>query len=450
MNPLNTIQFLNELGRNSLQASVLIAAVLLVQLTLGRHLQPRWRCALWLLVVARLLIPLSFSSVASLSNIWPLSWQLISNLNSSAYFNLIHPGASGVIPSLPTSSGSPGELLSHINISLPVGIFPQVSWAGVIFGIWVTGVVVLLAHIAISSLRMARQCKRMKPLNDPAVLAVLEESYLQMKMPRQLGTPRFLRILESIEVSSPFVHGLFRPCLILPKDFTAKFSPEEWRFVFLHEIAHLKRHDLWMNWIMALLQAVHWFNPFVWMAFARWRTEREIVCDAMVLEAVGRDERRQYGHTILKLLESFTPSLRTPALVGILENNHQLGQRIGMIRNYAPKARWSLLAALLITALGVVGLTDATVVVPTPAAGILILSATYGSGTHVADVTDRVNDLLRNPDVEFFANPGWLQTDPIPWWNKELVIVYEYKGKRHMFTTGEGGRVTVSELATAD
>ncbi len=76
----------------------------------------------------------------------------------------------------------------------------------------------------------------------------------------------------------------------------------------------------------------------------------------------------------------------------------------------------------------------------------LVISATYGTGTNYADVTYRVNDLLHQPDVEFFARPEWLATDPKPWWNKNLVIVYEVKGHRHIFTAGEGGKVSVAAL----
>jgi hypothetical protein len=86
---------------------------------------------------------------------------------------------------------------------------------------------------------------------------------------------------------------------------------------------------------------------------------------------------------------------------------------------------------------------------PTAAADLLIISATYGSGTNYSDVTARVNDLLRQPDVEFFASPKWLGADPTPGWNKALVIVYEFKGHRHVFTAGENGAVTASALMAA-
>jgi hypothetical protein len=81
-----------------------------------------------------------------------------------------------------------------------------------------------------------------------------------------------------------------------------------------------------------------------------------------------------------------------------------------------------------------------------PSANLLIISAIYGSGSNFADVTYRVNDLIHQPGVEFFARPEWLHADPTPGWNKALVIVYEFKGRRQIFTTGEGGKVNADLL----
>lgn len=83
------------------------------------------------------------------------------------------------------------------------------------------------------------------------------------------------------------------------------------------------------------------------------------------------------------------------------------------------------------------------------AVGVKIISAVYGSGQNFNDVTDRVCDLLVRPDSEFFARPEWLKTDPAPGWNKELVVTYEFHGQRHIFMTGEGGRVTATILLDA-
>jgi len=79
-------------------------------------------------------------------------------------------------------------------------------------------------------------------------------------------------------------------------------------------------------------------------------------------------------------------------------------------------------------------------------AHLLVISAVYGSGDKFADVTYRVNDLLRDPETVFWAKPQWLGADPTPGWNKALVIVYEHDGRRRTFSTGEGGEVSVWRL----
>jgi hypothetical protein len=82
-------------------------------------------------------------------------------------------------------------------------------------------------------------------------------------------------------------------------------------------------------------------------------------------------------------------------------------------------------------------------------AGLAILSATYGIGTNFVDVTDRVVDSLGRPHGVAAANPDSLGADPLPGWNKALVIVYEHQRRRCLFTTGEGGKVTVPALLEA-
>ncbi len=84
--------------------------------------------------------------------------------------------------------------------------------------------------------------------------------------------------------------------------------------------------------------------------------------------------------------------------------------------------------------------------IPTQANPMRLISAVYGSGTKFADVTDRVNNLLKKESVQFFAHPNWLGADPTPGWNKELVIIYEFKGCRHIFMAGEGGAVSAEVL----
>jgi hypothetical protein len=89
---------------------------------------------------------------------------------------------------------------------------------------------------------------------------------------------------------------------------------------------------------------------------------------------------------------------------------------------------------------------QAPVVDASPAADVLIISAAYGSGTRVTDVTDRVNSLLRQPNVVLHAHPYWLGGDPASGSNKTLVVIYEYEGQRCIYVVGDDGEISMADL----
>ena len=371
METINAAQFLSALGRISMQAGVLVLVVLLAQWFFRRRLTPRWRCALWLLVVVRLMLPLSLTSPTSIFN-WLPAWNgRTTSAAPSSRSNLTPPPAPletsfgrlvdqpVVMREIPSAQSAVGvetakaavpQVSVGTNIKTPAT--RQISWTTVAVAIWFVGVVVLLTHLLVSSVRLARRFAHLPPMADPAVLAVLEDC-------RQLlGVRTRLAVVESGDMSSPALQGLIRPQLLLPKKFTGNFSFGELRHIFLHELAHVKRRDLWLNWLVALLQVAHWFNPLVWLAFARWRADRELACDAMALEAAGTEHCQDYGRTILRLLENFTHQTAAPGMVGILEDKRQLKRRIEMIARFKPSPYWSVPALALVVIIAAGCLTD--------------------------------------------------------------------------------------------
>jgi beta-lactamase regulating signal transducer with metallopeptidase domain len=401
MPTLNLSEFLTALGRTSLQAGILVLAVLLVQWLLRKQLSPRWRCALWLLVAARLLLPVSLSSAASLFNLLPRPTAAVRAVEMAAATaspatmppprqDRVRPPAppavipEAVIPVAPETAASavqppiPDTPSTHsqppTRASAPSAPVP---WPLILFGLWGTGVALLAAQLIVSSLRMVRRFGRLPICEDPTVLAVLEECRARL----QVKTP--LPVAECASVSSPALYGLLRPRLLLPPGFAAMFSAAEMEFVFLHELAHLKRRDLWLNWLFTALQVLHWFNPLVWLAFARWRADRELACDALALDAAGTGRNRAYGQTILRLLADYSHQPAAPALVGILEDKRQLQQRLRMIANFRPGRRWGVLSVGLLGVLAVVGLTDAQTARP-KSEGPSALSSTATTNVAVA------------------------------------------------------------------
>ena len=98
------------------------------------------------------------------------------------------------------------------------------------------------------------------------------------------GWERPVSVRRSDAVTVPMVWGLFRPVILLPAD-ADEWEPERRRAVLLHELAHIQRQDWLMQMMAQITCAVYWFNPLVWFAARRMRTEVERACDDHVLNA---------------------------------------------------------------------------------------------------------------------------------------------------------------------
>jgi hypothetical protein len=138
------------------------------------------------------------------------------------------------------------------------------------------------------------------------------------------------------------------------------FGHDALRYIFIHELAHLKQRDIYLSWLMALLQVVHWFNPLMWFASRRMRADREMACDTLAISTMDPDEPPKYGRTIVSLLESFSQVRYLPSVAGILEEQCQIERRIEMIADYekTSRSRWAG-AMLLVVVLASIVLTNA-------------------------------------------------------------------------------------------
>jgi len=69
--------------------------------------------------------------------------------------------------------------------------------------------------------------------------------------------------------AKPALFGFTHIKLLIPSRLAETLSPMEWRHIFMHELAHIRRRDVGLNWLMVMLHALHWFNPVIWLAFKR-------------------------------------------------------------------------------------------------------------------------------------------------------------------------------------
>ena len=414
-------QMLIDLGfdcfwRITWQASFLIGLILLIHWLLRDRLSARWRFTFWWLILIRLMLPVMPES----------AWSIFNIARKNASENLAVTPASEIIPnftithSIPLKpdvsewAGDENALdddsavtdSSALPAMKPLNWYQSKSFQLAVAGVWLLGVLLYGGRIVIGSIWFKYRLAHRDPIDNPELSKISEECR------KTLGLKRPLVIIETPEVDCPALFGLFRPKIVVPHHFL-RYSSEEWRHILLHESAHIRRNDVLLTCLLAVLQALHWFNPLVWFAFHRIKADRELVCDALVLSHLEEQERKSYGHTLIKILESVTTPKSIPALVGILEVKSLLKQRISMITHYHTPPQSAAFAAVLLIILGFACLTDAqtqkTIDNTAPMSGGEQLNQRESSGISTNASSDQLincnfqfdpNIILKNPEFK--------------------------------------------------
>jgi bla regulator protein blaR1 len=334
----------------TLRASVLALVILGVQFLLRNRLSAAWRHALWLPMLTVLVLPVL----------------------PEASFGLFPPSAAK--PSTVVESLGGADAILEVTEMTPQGILLRLEPAAAAavpivpvklngFAVlWFAGAIGMLVAGLIGYRRNLRRIRKAATAPDPMLQAAIDEAALRA------GLKHAPQALISPAVTSPAVTGFVRPLLLLPTGFPDGFSATEARLILLHEFIHLKRLDLPLNWLICLLQSLHWFNPLLWFAFARLRADREAACDARVLSMDAADHRAAYGGALLKLQR--TASIRTPSLgfVGIFERGSEIQSRIRGICAHRPKHRaWQATGAGILALLMLFGVTKGQQPRPVPA-----------------------------------------------------------------------------------
>lgn len=322
----------------SLRASFVVLAVVALQFLLRNKLGARALYALWLPVALVLLTPA-----------FPESRWSVQTVFVTAPAVQTTPPPSSEIPPLNISP------TSFLEISVP-----SLDWHHLHPLAWLSGSVLLTTLLGLSHTRSLRRFRRTR-------LPVSADLHAEItRISTQVGLKHPPRVWRSPEVHSPAVTAVWKPLLLVPATFEKHFTTQEARLILQHELTHLKRHDLPLNALMCLLITLHWFNPVLWLAFFKIRTDREAACDAQVLSDAAPDRRRAYGHALLKVESAFTPAPLSLGFIGLFQRGAALRHRIQSIANPHPTSpTMKLLTLALVSTLTFLGITRAATE-PTP------------------------------------------------------------------------------------
>lgn len=341
---MNSIETVFEwLLAATLRASVLAVAILGIQFVLRRWLPAGWRHALWLPMVAVLVLPVLPEAPFGL---FPQKAAMPAPVAVTVAITDAFAEHAGSAAAVIASEPAPAPAVSS-NTSPSVAA--KLNYLAIA---WFAGACGVLAAGVIGYRRNLGRIRLHATAPDRMLQAAIGEAA------SEAGLKRAPQALISPAVASPAVTGLIRPLLLLPAGFHEGFSAAEARLILLHEFTHLKRLDLPLNWLMCVLQALHWFNPLLWFAFARMRADREAACDARVLSIDATDRRAEYGGALLKL-QCVTPSRALSlGFVGIFERGSEIRSRLREISTHRrDRFAWRAAGGAILTLLLIFGVT---------------------------------------------------------------------------------------------
>ena len=272
-----------------LSAAGAVLTVLLFLLTplTRRAFGSRWQYYIWLVVLVVMVLPVR------------LHPQQLAKTQDNLPAPTILPGEKAGQPAVPQTepmdaltgekAGKEGED-NGPQAAVPFAMRPAL-WRIAAF-LWLAGVFVFFMGGFLSYFRFIRRIyKNAEDLSCPLLEQVKKE----------LGIQREVVVKTTSLLVTPLLTGVRKPVLLLP-DVT--LGEGELRFVLLHELIHLKRRDLLYKWFAFLVNAVHWFNPFVYLAVRQIGTECEISCDLVVTKDREEEEKKGYMNTIIRLASS--------------------------------------------------------------------------------------------------------------------------------------------------
>lgn len=175
-------------------------------------------------------------------------------------------------PRLSASASSSSSISSPAQPSSGTGTYP---WARLLGSLWLAGVAAMLFRLIGSALGAGRLGRLGTPLEDPALLRMLEE------LCDRLCVAATVRLRVSESLTGPAIVGALCPVVLLPASLVTGIPAEHLRAILAHELAHVRRHDYLVNIGQMLVEALLFFNPAVWWVSRQMRIEREACCDAL-------------------------------------------------------------------------------------------------------------------------------------------------------------------------
>ena len=318
----------------SLMGSILALGILAIKAIFRQRLSAKLHYYIWIMLVLRLILPIGIQSHISLLNFIPIEQKkLDTHFIAEQYVpNII---SNSTIKTENTPSKEDSKALADPGIK---GAIFNYDTAAVL---WIIGVSSALLYILCVNILMMAKLKKCSICEREDLIEILEAEKSRLKVNSKV------KIIYSNYSKSPAVYGMIRPKILIPEELIDKLTPEEFRFVFSHELTHIKNQDLAVNTLLMFVKAIYWFNPLIWYSLNQIKQDCEIACDAGVLNTLKTEEVKKYGQTMINMLRLFSEKRGITGTLGYASKYSK--RRIIMITRFKKSSAICAVLAVFLT-----------------------------------------------------------------------------------------------------
>ncbi len=358
-------EFMKMLLSLSFSGTCLFLLVMVIVRLARNRLSRRWQYYIWLLVVLRFLVPVTFPNTVtgklfqSVEQAVAGKYTVDDAMDIAASKAWSEEGQEDTADKIKNGEGQPdkAEGGGPAVLSEPVRLqeeltvtFEEDASSGIpggfllwLFVIWAVGAFgLLMRKITVYQSYMRFLKSGNAEVSDPAMLNLLAEAE------EALGIRRTIELYRNPMIASPIMTGFFRPGIVMPDK---KMTDKELNCVFTHELVHFKYRDMFYKWLVQVTICVHWFNPFVWLLGKEVNRRCELSCDEKVVGALSAQARKDYGDTLLSFLKREEAYRNPLASITLTEGAEQLIERLGAIMDYRKKTKPVMILTTALTML---------------------------------------------------------------------------------------------------
>jgi beta-lactamase regulating signal transducer with metallopeptidase domain len=383
-------------------AAILTLVLRLLRPLIKMRISASARAVAWCVVLAASLIPVRVTLPVTVAAPIPTVRDTVESIVNPVFAS---------VPSITVADSVPEMAVTSVQnaTSYDIGLIILLIWCvgAVAFLLWgVASYLVLTRKLQASRIR-AKEC-------DLEVLRTLTKK---------------ADLYYCAAVSTPMSLGVFRPCIYLPE---REYDEMTLLTILKHERAHIRRHDVIVKWLAFLANAVHWFNPALYIMRLELARECELAADESTIKQLDMDEQIEYGNMLLDMASNKKSPIDV-YVVTLVAGKYALKERIEVIMNYKSKKRPSIILS---------GILMISLVVAAILCGAVTQNATAASDTEIvrATVNLRVDGVQYRLGAYNFERTNFVKLRDVAFLlndsEKQFSISFDNATRQIVITTG--------------